>query len=125
MIKPFLPSVREEGEYSLIFFGNDYSHALIKKPKSGDYRIQSLYGGTEETYSQTINEINEAHKILNTLPFEPLYARVDLLRGNDDELKLIELEMIEPYLYLSHSTGTEKNNTGAQKLASALIKKLS
>ena len=125
MIQPFLPSVREEGEYSLIFFGNDYSHALIKKPKSGDYRIQSLYGGTEETYSPTINEINEAQKILNTLPFEPLYARVDLLRGNDGELKLIELEMIEPYLYLSHSTGTETNNTGAQKLASALIKKLS
>ena len=68
MIQPFLPSVREEGEYSLIFFGNDYSHALIKKPKSGDYRIQSLYGGTEETYSPTINEINEAQKILNTLP---------------------------------------------------------
>ena len=125
MIQPFLPSVRGEGEYSLIFFGNDYSHALIKKPKSGDYRIQSLYGGTEETYSPTINEINEAQKILNTLAFEPLYARVDLLRGNDGELKLIELEMIEPYLYLSHSTGTETNNTGAQKLASALIKKLS
>ncbi|MDG1522326.1 MAG: hypothetical protein P8H55_06885 [Hellea sp.] len=125
MMQPFLPSVKKEGEYSLLFFGNDYSHALIKKPKSGDYRIQSLYGGTEETYSPTKNEIDAAQKILNTLPFEPLYARVDLLRGNDGQLKLIELEMIEPYLYLSHSTGTEENNMGAQKLASALKKKLS
>ena len=64
-------------------------------------------------------------KFLTPYPLKPLYARVDLLRGNDGELKLIELEMIEPYLYLSHSTGTETNNTGAQKLASALIKKLS
>jgi hypothetical protein len=125
MIQPFLSSVKEEGEYSLLFFGNDYSHAVIKKPKSGDYRIQSLYGGTEQTYSPTKNEIEAAQKIINILPFEPLYARVDLLRGNDGHLKLIELEMIEPYLYLSHSTGMEENNLGAQKLASALKNKLS
>jgi len=125
MIQPFLPSVKEEGEYSLLFFGNDYSHAVIKKPKSGDYRIQSLYGGTEQTYSPTKNEIEVAQKIINILPFEPLYARVDLLRGNDGHLKLIELEMIEPYLYLSHSKGIEENNVGAQKLASALKNKLS
>jgi hypothetical protein len=125
MIQPFLPSVKEEGEYSLLFFGNDYSHAVIKKPKSGDYRIQSLYGGTEQTYSPTKNEIEAAQKIINILPFEPLYARVDLLRGNDGHLKLIELEMIEPYLYLSHSEGIEENNMGAQKLASALKNKLS
>jgi len=124
MIQSFLSSVRDEGEYSLLFFGGRYSHALIKKPKTGDYRIQSLYGGTEETYHPNQTEIDVAQKILNTLPFEPLYARVDLLRGNDGQLRLIELEMIEPYLYLAHSPGQKENNLGAQKLAFELKKKL-
>jgi len=50
MIQAFLPSVVEEGEYSFLYFGGQFSHGLIKRPKKGDYRIQSLYGGTEDTY---------------------------------------------------------------------------
>lgn len=124
MIQAFLPSVTEEGEYSFLYFGGQFSHGLIKRPKKGDYRIQSLYGGTEETYEPTPQERTSARAVLNALDFTPLYARVDLLRGRDGKLKLIELEMIEPYLYLAHAEGEGSENKGAQKLAEALAKRL-
>ncbi len=124
MIQAFLPSVTEEGEYSFLYFGGKFSHGLIKRPKAGDYRIQSLYGGTEETYQPSSQERASARTVLNALSFTPLYARVDLLRGRDGKLKLIELEMIEPYLYLAHAEGERGDNKGAQKLAEALKKKL-
>ena len=124
MIQAFLPSVTEEGEYSFLYFGGQFSHGLIKRPKKGDYRIQSLYGGTEETYEPSSQERASARAVLDALTFTPLYARVDLLRGRDGTLKLIELEMIEPYLYLAHAEGEGAENKGAQKLADALAKRL-
>lgn len=124
MIQAFLPSVLNEGEYSFLYFGGQFSHGLIKRPKDGDYRIQSLYGGTEESYAPSKDELASARAVLDALDFTPIYARVDLLRGLDGQLKLIELEMIEPYLYLSHAEGEAGENKGAQKLAQAVAKKL-
>lgn len=124
LIQPFLPSVVKEGEYSLLFFGGQFSHALIKRPKPGDYRIQSIYGGTESTYHPTAQEQDAAARILKLLPEPPLYARIDLLRGLDGQLKLIEVELIEPYLYLSDASGKAGQNQGAQSLALALKQRL-
>lgn len=124
MVQAFLPSVQAEGEYSFLYFGGKFSHALIKKPKSGDYRIQSLYGGYEEAYIPTNSERATARAVLDSLEYTPLYARVDLLRGLDGHLKLIELEMVEPYLYLSYAEGEGGENQGAQKLAAALARRL-
>lgn len=124
MVQAFLPSVIEEGEYSFLFFGGQFSHALVKRPKKGDYRIQSIYGGTEETYSPSKTERQTARLVLDALDYTPLYARVDLLRGLDGRLRLIELEMIEPYLYLAHAEGEGGENKGALKLAEALSRKL-
>ncbi len=120
LIQAFLPSVTQEGEYSFLYFGGRYSHAARKTPKAGDYRIQSSYGGSEETYVPTQAERNSAQGILDSLDFTPLYARVDLLRGPGGRLKLIELELIEPYLYLPHAKGEGGDNEGAQKFAAAL-----
>ena len=120
LIQPFLPSVLEEGEYSFLYFGGQFSHAARKTPKAGDYRIQSIYGGSEETYTPTSAERARAQDILNVLDVTPLYARVDLLRGIDGTLKLIELECIEPYLYLLHAKGEGGENEGAQSFAKAL-----
>ncbi len=124
MVQAFLPSVQAEGEYSFLYFGGNFSHAALKRAKSGDYRIQSIYGGTEETYSPSPEELDDARQILDTLDFTPLYARVDLLRGNDGGLKLIELELLEPYLYLTHAPGEGGDNEGALKLAEALLSRL-
>ena len=124
LIQPFLPSVKEEGEYSFLYFGGRFSHAARKTPKAGDYRIQSIYGGAEETYTPTQAERDRARDILDVLDATPLYARVDLLRGEDGLLKLIELECIEPYLYLPHAKGEGGENEGAQKFAKALKARL-
>jgi glutathione synthase/RimK-type ligase-like ATP-grasp enzyme len=125
LIQPFLPSVTEEGEYSFLYFGGEFSHALLKTAKPGDYRIQSLYGGSETSYAPTEAEKAGALKILNTLDTVPLYARVDLLRGLDGELALIELEMIEPYLYLPHADVVDGVNQGAVRLGRAIKARLS
>lgn len=124
LLQPFLKSVATEGEYSFLYFGGGFSHALIKRPKDGDYRVQSIYGGREEAYSPSSIERSQARAILDVLDFTPLYARVDFLRADDGRLLLIELELIEPYLYLPFADGEGADNKGAQKLAKALARRL-
>lgn len=125
ILQPFLPSVLSEGEYSFLYFGGEFSHAVNKRPKDGDYRIQSSFGGREHPYTPKPEELKTAQTVLSYLPQMPVYARVDLLRGLDGVLKLIELEMIEPYLYLAFANGEGADNEGAQKLAAAVISRLS
>jgi len=100
MVQPFLPAIAEEGELSFIFIDGELSHALVKRPASGDYRIQSLYGGVETAFEPDAGQTAAASAILDALPFEtPLYARIDMLRAQDNRLMVMEAEMIEPYLY--------------------------
>ncbi|MEM7359693.1 MAG: hypothetical protein AAF431_11395 [Pseudomonadota bacterium] len=99
MIQPFLRAVQEEGEHSMIFIDGQFSHALTKQPASGDYRIQSAYGGIEIEASPPKEDVNTALSVLEALPEKPLYARVDMLRDNHGQLSLIELELVEPFLY--------------------------
>ncbi|MEL6857449.1 MAG: hypothetical protein AAFO74_03625 [Pseudomonadota bacterium] len=99
MVQPFLKKIQDEGEISFIFIDGEFSHALLKQAKSGDYRIQSSYGGTETAITPSPSDLDAAQTVLATLDETPLYARVDMLRGEDDGLLLMELELIEPYLY--------------------------
>ena len=99
MIQPFMPSIQDEGEYSFIMIDGELSHALIKRAKKGDYRIQSLYGGTEERISPPEADVEAARNVLSVLDEAPLYARVDMIRGGEGDLLLMELELIEPHLY--------------------------
>ena len=125
LIQPFLPSVQEEGEYTLLFFDGEFSHGLQKLAKSGDYRIQSQYGDREVPWIPDEEALRVARDVLGSLPETPLYARVDLLRGLDGKLALIELEMIEPYLYLPLAeVGADGLNRGALMLADALKARL-
>ena len=99
MVQPFLSKIQEEGEYSFIFIDGAFSHALLKQAKAGDYRIQSTYGGIETPITPNPSDLKDAARILDLLDETPLYARVDMLRGANDGLLLMELELIEPYLY--------------------------
>ncbi len=100
MIQPFLPAIAQEGELSFIFIDGEFSHALRKCAAKGEYRIQSLYGGTEENHAPSHEEAKAARAIITALPFDPpLYARIDMLRMEDGALAVMEAEMIEPYLY--------------------------
>ncbi len=101
MIQPFLPAIQQEGEYSFIFIDGVFSHTLLKQAAAGDYRIQSLYGGRETAITPATHDIDAASGIMAMLPFAqaPLYARIDMVRGLDGVLAVIEAELIEPFLY--------------------------
>ena len=99
MVQPFLSAIQDEGEYSFIFIDGKFSHALLKQARTGDYRIQSTYGGYETAITPSAADLADATAMLATLDEVPLYARVDMLRSRTDGLLLMELELIEPYLY--------------------------
>ena len=103
MIQPFLKSVMEEGEYSLIYFDGAFSHSIVKRAKSGDYRVQPHLGGTEVPCDPPPGSRRLAEAALAAAPEQPAYARVDLIRLNDGELAVMELELIEPSLWLEHA----------------------
>lgn len=101
LLQEFVPEILTPGEYSLIFFRGTFSHAVLKTPASGDFRVQPRYGGQQETTQVDADVICQALKVLSAIPFEdvPLYARVDgVLR--DGRFILMELELVEPYLFL-------------------------
>ncbi|MFI4855311.1 MAG: hypothetical protein ACIAQF_10095 [Phycisphaerales bacterium JB065] len=99
MIQPFIESIETEGEYSLLYFGRAFSHAVQKLPKAGEYRIQAMYGGTDRGHTPNEAELAAAQRVIDAVPGELLYARVDMVRAADGGLILMELELIEPYLY--------------------------
>ena len=99
LVQPFVPDISNHGELSFMFFDGRYSHAVLKQARDGEFRVQSDFGGTETFYQPGSQEIDEAAAMLRTLENPPLYARVDAARL-DGKLVLMELEMIEPQLFL-------------------------
>lgn len=120
MIQPFLPAIVSEGELSLIFIDGRFSHALMKCAAPGDYRIQSLYGGIEVPTVPSAADRAQGEAVMAMLPFDapPLYTRIDMVRGLDGELALIEAELIEPYLY------PEQDPEFGARLAQAVLRRL-
>ena len=98
MIQEFLEVIRIGGEWSFIFFDGHFSHAVVKKPQEGDFRVQDDFGGT--VFRQEPGEclIKQAEAILRVIDEVPLYARVDAIEI-DGKLILMELELIEPVLF--------------------------
>ncbi len=108
MIQPFLPAIQTEGELSFIFVDGRFSHALVKRPAGGDeYRIQSLYGGTEQVIEPVGADLASAVAVMALLGFAnpPLYARIDMVRRADGVLAVMEAELIEPYPYPQQGPG--------------------
>ena len=105
MIQPYLPTIAQEGEYSLFYFGGIFSHSIIKRPAAGDFRVQEQYGGTEQTVIAPAEALALAERALKataaiTDTGTLAYARVDLLRDGTGIFRLMELELIEPSLFL-------------------------
>ncbi|NVJ71494.1 MAG: hypothetical protein HWE08_14135 [Alphaproteobacteria bacterium] len=99
MIQPYMDAIVKEGELSFIFIGGELSHTLLKTAADGDYRIQSAYGGKETPVEPAFEDVAQAAKVLAAAPVAPLYARVDMIRAEDGSLCLMEMELIEPFLY--------------------------
>lgn len=108
LVQPFLPSVSEQGETSLIFFGGEFSHAVRKLPAAGDFRVQEQYGGTVVAHVPSDDERTVAEAALAAAPHAPAYARIDLVPSADGPL-LMEAELIEPFLFLGcHERATQR-----------------
>jgi hypothetical protein len=105
MVQPYLPAIEESGEVSLIYFGGRFSHAISKRPQPGDFRVQPEYDGIIAAYDPAPDELQAAERILAAVEEDLLYARVDLVRGLSGTPELIELELIEPDLYLGYDEG--------------------
>jgi glutathione synthase/RimK-type ligase-like ATP-grasp enzyme len=100
MVQPFLPDLERSGELSLVFLGGSFSHAIVKRPSEGDFRVQPQYGGTASPCEPPAEAVEAAHRALSAAPDLPLYARVDLVRDLAGRFCVIELELIEPFLFL-------------------------
>ena len=98
MVQEFIPEIAS-GELSFVFFGGRFSHCVRKIPKAGDFRTQEDFGATRERYEPTRDEIDSASRFLGIAPEPPVFARVDLVR-RDSTLLLMELELIDPTLFL-------------------------
>ena len=104
LIQPMMAAIATEGEYSLFYFGGTFSHAILKVPSAGDFRVQEQFGGREITIDAPTEARTVAEQALRAAPGEALYARIDMVRGADGGLRLMELELIEPSLFLSHAS---------------------
>lgn len=119
MVQPFLPSLESEGELSLIYIDGKFSHAVRKHPAAGDFRVQSIWGGTVTPENPEPQHVEVAQRALAQLDEPPLYARIDLVTDLAGNPALIELELIEPNLYL------HTDPAAADRLASAVLTRLS
>jgi glutathione synthase/RimK-type ligase-like ATP-grasp enzyme len=103
MIQPFLPSVSGEGEISLLHFDGVFSHAVGKVAKAGDFRVQPQFGSTIGPITPPPGALDVAQAVLAAAPGRLTYCRVDLIRHPDGTLRVMELEAIEPDLFLEHA----------------------
>ena len=120
LVQPFVESVVERGEWSLVFIDGVYSHAVLKRPRAGDFRVQEEHGGSAQVLEPSAEVIASARGVLvaaGPMGTASLYARVDgCVVG--DAFVLMELELIEPTLYL----GTSR--AAADRLADAVLERL-
>ncbi|MGL3823428.1 ATP-grasp domain-containing protein [Sphingopyxis sp. R3-92] len=103
LVQPLMPGILTEGEYSLFFFADKFSHAIVKRPASGDFRVQEQYGGRETAWDANEAARQLATAALAAAPAPPVYARVDMVGDAAGKLHIMELELIEPSLFLHHA----------------------
>jgi len=99
LVQLFQKNILNFGEISLMMIDGKYSHAVLKKAKIGDFRVQDDFGGTVSQYQPSKKEIQFGENTINKLSFKPIYARVDIIIDNNNNLALSELELIEPEMW--------------------------
>jgi glutathione synthase/RimK-type ligase-like ATP-grasp enzyme len=120
LAQPFVRAVVEEGEFSVFTFGGETSHAILKTPASGDFRVQEEHGGAIRAVEPepSLGALAEAALAAVPHPEPLLYARVDAVRMPDGGFAVMELELIEPSLYFPYAPGS------AERFARALDARL-
>ena len=117
LVQPFAPEVPRDGEYSFTFLDGEFSHATIKRAAPTEFRVQTEHGGSVGTIEPPLSLVTQAAAVLRALPEVPLYARVDGI-ARESAFLLMELELIEPNLFLEFGSGA------AERLARAIERRL-
>ena len=105
LVQPMMRRVLDEGEVSLIYLGGRFTHAVRKRPRHGEYRVQDDHGGTVEACTPARDERRVADAIVAAAAADLDYARVDLVRDEAGHPRLVELELVEPELFLRFDAG--------------------
>lgn len=115
LIQAFVPEIYERGEVSIVFAGREFSHAVVKHARAGDFRVQQDFGGsvTETTPSAAVLAL--ASRVMTTVPEDCAFARIDIVESDRGPL-LMELELIEPELYFTIVPGS------AERMARAIAR---
>ena len=100
MVQPFIRSIVDEGEFSLFYLGGKHSHTILKAPKAADFRVQEEHGGIITAVEPDNGLLTAGRSVFDMITPVPLYARVDVVRDAAGDHRLMELELIEPALYL-------------------------
>jgi glutathione synthase/RimK-type ligase-like ATP-grasp enzyme len=103
IIQPLIEEIAKTGEFSLMLFDGEFSHAVVKRPKSGDFRVQPHLGGVTLPSKAPPGAEKLARDALAAAPAKAAYARVDMIPDDDGVLRIMELELIEPALYLDYA----------------------
>jgi len=119
LVQPFADEIPRDGELSFVFFDGEFSHAALKLAAvaTGEFRVQTEHGGTVERTPVATHLVEQAARTLAVLPTMPLYARVDGI-VRDDQFVLMELELIEPNLFL------DLEPTASARMASGIVRRL-
>jgi len=120
LVQPFAPSVAEIGETSLVYLGGRFSHAVTKRPAAGDFRVQEELGGSSRAADAPAalvawgeGVLDAAGALCDVPVAEITYARVDVLA--EAAPRLMELELVEPSLFLRHAPDA------AERFADAIV----
>ncbi len=100
LVQPFIESITRAGEYSLFYLGGELSHAIRKLPKAGDFRVQEEHGAAILAAAPDDGLSAAGDRVLSLVAPAPVYARADFVCGADGRWLLMELELVEPSLYL-------------------------
>ena len=104
IIQPLIEEIGRTGEFSLMLFDGEFSHAVVKRPREGDFRVQEYHGGvTLPCEAPPDGAIELAKAALSEAPAHATYARVDIVPDDEGTLRIMELELIEPALFLNHA----------------------
>ena len=103
LIQAFMAEIHAQGELSLVFLDGVFSHAVVKQPQAGEFRINDRYQGHIARVAPASAVIAQAQAVLAGLPVMPLYARVDGVITSTGAFCLIELEVNEPDLYFDYA----------------------
>ncbi|HXA84344.1 MAG TPA: hypothetical protein VNZ47_04670 [Candidatus Dormibacteraeota bacterium] len=120
LIQQFIPEIQTHGEISFIYIDGRYSHAVLKRPSAGDFRVQQEHGGSAETFLPSSALLDQSNQIAAAVQHvrKSLYCRIDAVARNG-KLVLMELELIEPELFLGLVEGA------AERFADAIVRRMS